>query len=230
MRRDVRARRLHCSGFGEFWPGALGLACATQRILPAYLAPRRKGRSMPEHEESVARRCNQDAGILQASNGKRWFVLHTRSRQEKALCEDMVVRGISHYLPLVPRTHFCGRRKVIAQVPLFAGYVFLLGSIEQAYGADRTGRVARIITVFDQDRMNWELRNLQVAIQGNAMLEIYPNLQAGARVEVRSGPFRGLQGIIENRARKRDRLYLEVSTLGKSVSLEIDGSLLDLVD
>ena len=167
--------------------------------------------------------------ILQASGSHRWFVLHTRSRQEKAVSEELGIRTISHYLPLVSRVHFYGRRKVIAELPLFAGYVFMLGSVEQAYSVDRTGRLAKIIPVFDQERMNWELRNLQIAVQCNAMLEIYPNLRAGARVEVRSGPFRGLQGVIEDRAAKRHRLVLEVSTLGKSVSLEIDGSLLDPV-
>jgi transcription antitermination factor NusG len=168
--------------------------------------------------------------ILQASGTARWFVLHTLSRQEKAVCEELILRSITHYLPLVTRTHFYGRRKTISEVPLFAGYVFLLGSLEQAYSADRTGRLARIIAVFDQAQMNWELQNLQLALQRNAMLEIYPNLRTGAKVEVRSGPFRGLQGVIENRAGKRNRLILAVSTLGKSVSLEIDGSLLDPVN
>jgi transcription antitermination factor NusG len=45
-------------------------------------------------------------------------------------------------------------------------------------------------------------------------------------VEVRAGPFRGIQGVIENRA-KEHRLILQITTLGKAVSLEIDASLVD---
>jgi len=58
------------------------------------------------------------------------------------------------------------------------------------------------------------------------MLELYPFLRVGVRVEVRSGPLRGLQGLIEDRTR-RNRLVLQVNMLGKAASLEIDGALLD---
>src|ERR1700689_325074 len=93
--------------------------------------------------------------ILQADESSSWFVLHTLSRQEKQLSEDLGKRFIRHYLPLIPKTHFYGRRKVGAELPLFPGYVFMLGDIERAYSADRTGRVARIISVADQDQLNW---------------------------------------------------------------------------
>jgi transcription antitermination factor NusG len=51
-------------------------------------------------------------------------------------------------------------------------------------------------------------------------------LKKGVRVEVRSGPFRGLQGVIEGRA-SANRLILQVDLLGRAVSLEIDPTLLD---
>jgi transcription antitermination factor NusG len=164
--------------------------------------------------------------VLRASPGWRWHVLHVRSRQEKALCADLARRGIRHYLPLVRQTRFYGHRKADVQLPLFAGYVFLLGTIEQAYVADRTGRVARIIPVFNQEQIDWELANLQLALHRQPSLAPYPFLRAGARVEVRGGPFRGLQGMVEGLA-KECRLVLQVTTLGKAVSLEIDASLVD---
>lgn len=172
-----------------------------------------------------------DAGgfeILRAQGLARWHVLHVRSRQEKALCADMSALGVDCYLPLVRQTRFYGHRKAKVQIPLFPGYVFLLGSIEQAYSADRTGRVARIIPVFNQEQMDWELGNLQLAMRQQPDLAPYPFLRTGLRVEVRSGAFRGVQGVIENRA-KEGRLILQVTTLGKAVSLEIDASQVDPV-
>lgn len=166
--------------------------------------------------------------VLRASNGARWHVLHVRSRQEKALCGDLSIRGINHYLPLVRQARFYGHRKAQVQLPLFSGYVFLLGTIEQAYSADRTGRVARIIPVFNQEQMDWELTNLQVALHRQPAVAPYPFLTTGTKVEVRSGPFRGVQGLIEGQA-KESRLVLQVTTLGKAVSLEIDASLVDPV-
>jgi transcription antitermination factor NusG len=158
-----------------------------------------------------------------------WFVLRTRSRQEKVISRDLDARGVVNYLPLVTCTKFYGGRKARVQVPLFPGYVFLRGSLDDAYTADRTNRVAQILHVKDQHRLDWELHNIHIALDSEASLDPFPYLRAGVRVEVRSGPFRGLQGIIEDRTR-RDRLILQVETLGQAVSIEIDGSLLDVID
>jgi transcription termination/antitermination protein NusG len=168
-------------------------------------------------------------GVLRARAGERWHVLHVRSRQEKALCEEMALRQIQCYLPLVQHTRFYGHRKARVQIPLFSGYVFLLGSIDQAYSADRTGRVARIIPVFNQEQMDWELANLQLAMMRQPELAAYPFLKKGLRVEVIGGAFRGVQGVIEDRA-KDARLILQVTTLGKAVSLEIDASLVSVIN
>src|SRR5688572_7208631 len=73
--------------------------------------------------------------------GGHWYVLHVKSRQEKTLAEDLLVRGIDYYLPLIRRIRMYGRRKANVEVPLFPGYLFLKGTLEQVYTADRTGRV-----------------------------------------------------------------------------------------
>ena len=159
----------------------------------------------------------------------RWYVLHTKSRQEKAVASHLTAKGINHFLPLVAKVRYYGRRKMIVQLPLFPSYVFLLGNVEQAYEADRTRRLARIIHVTDQQQLGWELQNLRLAVDNQAPLDPYPHLKNGVRVEVRAGPFRGLQGVIEHRTRP-DRLLLQINTLGRSVSLEIDGALLEALE
>lgn len=155
-----------------------------------------------------------------------WHVLHTKSRQEKVVAADLAAMHIAHYLPLVKQVRYYGRRKVKVSMPLFPGYVFLRGSLDQVYAADRTKRIANIISVNAQDQLDWELRNLHMALSKDAQLTPFPFLKKGVRVEVRSGPFRGLQGIIEGRAAD-NRLILQVDMLGRAVSLEIEGALLD---
>jgi transcriptional antiterminator RfaH len=114
-------------------------------------------------------------------------------------------------------------------MPLFPSYVFLLGSLDEVYQADRTRRVARIIPVPDQQQLDRELRNLHLALSKNAVLDRYPLLKPGVRVEVRNGPFRGLQGVIEDRSRA-DRLYLKVQMLGTAARMQIDAALLDPIE
>jgi transcription antitermination factor NusG len=158
--------------------------------------------------------------------GGAWFVLHTKSRQEKILANELGAMRVPHYLPLVRRQRLYGARKAVVEEPLFPGYVFLHGTADQAYQADRTKRVANIIRVTDQRRLEWELRNIKLALSQNANLDPYPHLAKGVRVEVRSGPFQGLQGIVEDRA-KDQRLILQVDVLGRAVMLEIHGAMVE---
>ncbi|HYO07785.1 MAG TPA: transcription termination/antitermination NusG family protein [Tepidisphaeraceae bacterium] len=158
-----------------------------------------------------------------------WFVLRTKSRQEKVLSNELRSRGIANFLPLLSCTKYYGGRKAQVELPVFPGYLFLRGPLEDLYEADRTRRVAQIIKVTDQVRLDRELRNIHMALRGNATLDAYHYLREGVRVEVRDGPFRGLQGVIEHGGR-RDRLILQVDILGRAVSLEIEASLLDVIE
>ena len=158
-----------------------------------------------------------------------WFLLRTRSRHEKIVANELRSRGVPYFLPLTTAMRFYGHRKARVELPLFPGYVFLRGAREDAFAIDRTGRVAQIIDIVDQRRATHELSNIHLALSRDASLAHYPFLRKGVRVEVRSGPLRVLQGIVEDWA-KRDRLILQVEILGRGVSLEVDGGLLDVID
>jgi transcription antitermination factor NusG len=153
----------------------------------------------------------------------QWYVLHTRSRHEKSLAEDLRARRIRYFLPLITKARRWGKRKATVQESLFPGYLFLRGSDEDAYTADRTRWVAQIIAVADQKRLDWELRNIARALGEKAPLDPYPYLKKGIRVEVTSGPLRGLQGLIESRT-SFDKLILAVDMLGQGVTVELQGA------
>lgn len=168
-----------------------------------------------------------EADALEAGS-KRWHVLQTKSRQEKALRESLEARGMRVYLPLVAVQRNYGGRRAKVELPLFPGYLFLQGTLEDVYEADRTKRVARVIEVFDQKALAEELRNVELAIRGvgeTSRFDPFPYLKIGIRVEVISGPLRGVRGLIEDR-RKRDRLILQVNVLGQATSVEVDSAVL----
>ncbi len=158
-----------------------------------------------------------------------WHVLHTRARQEKALAKTLFAAGIEHFLPLVNRVSFRGRQKCIIQEPLFASYLFLHGTIEATYFAIATKRVANAICVTDQQRFVEELKQIRLALDNHAQLSPSRYLEVGRRVRVMSGPFAGIEGLIEDRS-KIDRLVLQIAALGRATSLEIDADLLELVE
>jgi transcription antitermination factor NusG len=175
---------------------------------------------------------DRETNLVSAPCGGRvgeWYVLHVRSRQEKALCQDLRLRRIAHYLPVIPQHRAHGRRRAqMVELPLFPGYVFLKGSMEEAYLADRTGRVARIIVVPDQKQLDGELTNVCLALSSGRALDAHPYLREGVRVRVSQGPLQGLEGMITSRY-KRDRLIVQVDVLGQAVSMEIGGTSLELL-
>ena len=155
-----------------------------------------------------------------------WFVLHTRSRQEKAVADALEALHAWCFLPLVTHTRVYRGRKIHVQLPLLPSYVFMKGQADQAYQLDRNKRLANIIAVTDQARLEWELGNIRRAMDANVPLDPYPYLKKGIRAEVRSGPLRGMQGLIEDRT-KLSRLILQVDMLGRAMSVEVDGALLE---
>jgi len=161
-------------------------------------------------------------------NSGLWFLLHTKSRQEKILADELHRIGIPNYLPVSRQLRQYGNRRIRIELPLFPGYLFVRGTVEDAYQSNRTHRVARIIPVTDQPRLDWELRNLFLACRNDPAVQPYPYLQKGVRVLVCSGPFRGVEGFVEDRTTPR-RLILQVQTLGRAVSIEVDGDVLQAV-
>jgi transcription antitermination factor NusG len=158
-----------------------------------------------------------------------WRVLHTRSRQEKSIARALKAAGIAHYLPLVQRVGYRGRRKRVVETPLFTSYVFLYGPMDAVYFAVSTKRVANVIPVPDQDGFVMEMEQIRRALECGADLGPADYLAVGCKVRVTAGPFVGLEGLIEDRARA-DRLILQVAALGRGTSLEIDADLLEAVD
>ena len=161
--------------------------------------------------------------------GVRWRVLHTRSRQEKAVASLLEAAGVEHYLPLIEKIRVYRRSKRIVQAPLFACYVFVRGTREEAFFGSSTGRVARVIESDDQERLESELGSLRRALEVERTLDPYPFLTKGRLVRVTAGPLRGVEGLVDMYQQPR-RLVLQIQTLGQAASLEIDPSLLEPVD
>lgn len=163
------------------------------------------------------------------STGLSWHVIHTKPRQEKALANSLSQMKIAFFLPLLRQTRIYGHRRRRVEIPLFSGYLFLRGSVEATYAALDTKRAVRAIRVVDQDTFNHEMRQIDLALKGQGVLDPYPFIKVGRRVRVKSGPFCGLEGLVDERKRG-DRIILIVQTIGQATSLEIDASLLEAID
>jgi transcriptional antiterminator RfaH len=159
----------------------------------------------------------------------QWWVLHTRSRNEKRIAEYLDKCGVSYFLPLTMTRRTYGKRIVEFSVPLFPGYVFLRGDELEAGKAWETRRVANVIRVADQERLREDLRHVQQVVGSGAPVDLYPGLRRGRRCQVRSGPLKGVEGIVVRR-RGVSRVSIAVKFISQSAEVEIDVALLDLLE
>lgn len=157
---------------------------------------------------------------------RRWLVLYTKARQEKAVARQALGWEIPFYLPLVKKRILSHGRKFLTRIPLFAGYIFLYGTEEERLRALTTNRIIQTIAVPEPDRLRSELQHLHRLTSSGAPLMIEDRLCPGMRVRVRQGPLMGVEGTVLKR-HGQTRLFVAVDFLQRGASVEIEAFLLE---
>lgn len=152
----------------------------------------------------------------------RWFVLHTKPRQEKSLARDLLDRGIPFFLPLLAQPRSLRGRDLISYLPLFDSYVFLYTDTDSYYAALSTRRVVRVLPVENQVRFHSDLRQLHHLIASGLPLTPEPLLSPGQLVDIVSGPLTGFRGRVV-RSSTGKRFVVEVDFIGRGASVLCDG-------
>jgi transcription antitermination factor NusG len=158
-----------------------------------------------------------------------WTVAYCKPRQEKALGWDLCQRDVSYFLPMVMRQTSSGGRRRRNLYPLFPSYVFIAGDEAARLSALRTDRIVKFIDVgeSEQTRFRRELSFIESAIRNQPeSLELFPRLVKGDRVCIKTGPMKGVEGVVVKAHNKR-KLLLSVSVLGVGATIEIHADLVE---
>jgi transcriptional antiterminator RfaH len=153
---------------------------------------------------------------------RRWYCLHTRPRQEKAVARDLRSSRVPFYLPqMIQESRTPAGRKTRSTLPLFGGYLFLLGNEQYRVIALKTNRLVGILEVIDQEQLVGDLRQIHQMLHSG--LEIQPETVApvGGRVRICSGPLTGLVGTVIRRG-KRDHFVAVVQMLGLGATVTLE--------
>ena len=109
-------------------------------------------------------------------------------------------------------------------MPLFSGYLFFKGDVTARYEAFKSNHIARVIEVDDQNKLSFELKQIERAINGRIPFYPFSKLKTGQQVRVKSGPLEGVEGKILHKKGK-DRLILNVTMISQAVAIDIETSL-----
>ena len=168
------------------------------------------------------------ADLLSEDSSVSWWVAHTKSRREKTLATFFKNKAISYYLPMIKMRQPNNKRTRYSLMPLFNGYLFFKGGLDERYIAYRSNHIAQVIEVTDQERLCNELKQINHFISINAPLLPYEFLSEGDRVRIKKGPLMGLEGIID---RKKNNHYLVISitSIAQSVAVHIEADMVEAI-
>lgn len=152
---------------------------------------------------------------------RRWWVMHTRPRQEKSLARWLMASGSAFYLPAVERRCRIRGRVMTSRIPLFPGYLFLLADGPARVAALTSNRVVRSLDVADQSGLWQDLTQVNRLIASGLPVLPESRLAPGMAVEVTGGPLAGLRGTIL-RSATGNRLVVSVDFIQQGASVLID--------
>ena len=158
-----------------------------------------------------------------------WWLLYTKSRQEKQLMRHLRKLNLSHYGPQIEnRKRSPSGRIRTSYVPLFNNYVFLCGEEMDRYKAVCTGYVMKATEVANTNEFVEDLRQIFDLIQMGVPLSIESQIQVGQKVRIKNGPFAGYEGMVLRRENET-RLLVSVRFMEQGVSAKLEDCQLEAV-
>src|SRR5688500_6033782 len=136
---------------------------------------------------------------------RRWYVVYTRSRQEKSLARQLHAMRVPFYLPLVPKASMIAGRRVNSLLPLFGSYLFMFADDMERIEAMATKRVAHQFAPNDVHGVTRDLRHVRALIDSGAPLTIESRMEAGQQGSINNGALVGVEGVVVSRL-SSDRL------------------------
>lgn len=153
---------------------------------------------------------------------RKWFAAYTLSRQEKELMRKLTVRDIPFYCPLIPKRQKSPSGRIrTSYVPLFTNYVFLYGTNDQRYESLTTNCISQITPVIERETLTRDLRQFFDLIGMEVPLLPESRLEPGARVRIRSGRFRNMEGTVIRRENEV-RLLVSVNFIQRGASMLLE--------
>lgn len=161
------------------------------------------------------------------NDGKNWYVIHTKPRNEKKVFEQIVDKEIEAFLPLIQTVRYWSDRKKKLMVPLFPSYVFVntnederIRAISSTYGAMRYVLYQKRPAVVSDK----EILNIKLSLQVPEKIKIEEKqITEGDLVEITGGIFRGLTGYIKE-IRGHYKLIVNIMELNSTFSVQLSSS------
>ncbi len=163
--------------------------------------------------------------LITLSPDAKWTAARTKARCEKQVKIYCERHDITCYLPLRRQARRYQRRMVETYLPMFAGYIFVQVNEPEYDVLQKCPKVVSVLPIHQsqEKQLVEDLRDIQILEKtaDQHELVVRPELIAGQTVSFSTGPFQGLNGIVQRR-QQTARVTVNVEMLGQSVSIDVD--------
>lgn len=158
-----------------------------------------------------------------------WKVIYVNSRAEKKVAERLQRKGIEAYVPLKREMKQWSDRKKMVESPLINGYVFVR---PQAIQRDAVLEVPGALQYVRYDGGDAIIRDIEMEALRSIETKGYyveanssKDFQTGDKALIQAGPFKGLEGIVSQKAGKTFYTIL-ISGIDYSLSVQLPAEVL----
>lgn len=157
-------------------------------------------------------------------NESLWYALHTRSRFENVVFDNLTKKSLEAFLPKMKKPSRRKDRRVVLDVPIFPGYVFVKAGLtpETHLSILKTIGVVRVlgskqgpIPIPEES-----LSSLRIMVAAGEEIFTAPTFMEGDLVIVTEGPFKGLTGIFAKHL-GQGRVVVNIDILGQSAAVHV---------
>ncbi len=149
-----------------------------------------------------------------------WFVIYTKSRNEKKVAELLQKNGVEAFCPLVKLKKNWSDRKKIVETPLFNSYVFVNVSEKDRNVVFNVPGVIRYLFWLKKPAIvkDSEIESLKAVLNDTMDSFSIENYQIGDTVKISEGVFKGLDGVIEKQS--NNKLHVILENVGIKITLQ----------
>ncbi len=155
---------------------------------------------------------------------KSWMVVYTKPQHEKKSQHFLNQHGIEVFLPLQKELRQWSDRKKWVEKPLFPGYLFVKIANKEYYSVLQcpgivkfiyyNGAPATVAPGIIKGIKNQLKRTQEIFVE-----PIDTSLECGQEVEIKSGPFKGLNGKLLQ-IKGKQKLAIEIECMNRKILIE----------
>ncbi len=157
---------------------------------------------------------------------KNWFALYTKPRHEFKALEQLKEIEIETYLPTITLTKQWSDRKKKVTEPLFKSYIFIHSNEVERNKA--LTREAIIKTIYFNGKPavipEQEMESIKKMLESPEKIHVFSGIVKGVIVKIESGPFEGIEGIVNTVSDSENTLSVSIQLLNRTVSVSIPGN------